>query len=118
MVLALRWVANGDQMPQPSMRLARIGRWRPVGLVDAKAGHLYGPGGIMVSLLVGMLINVPVRATEFLAAIPAPRRHFRRSRRIDPGCERRIVLAWLQTRHSRRVEQDVEVEWIEARPQR
>jgi hypothetical protein len=71
MVLALRWFANGDQMPQPSMRLARIGRWRPVGLVDAKAGHLYGPGGIMVSLLIGMLINVPVRATEYLAAIPA-----------------------------------------------
>ena len=32
---------------------------------------LYGAGGIMVSLLVGMLLNVPVRAAEYLAAMPA-----------------------------------------------
>ena len=32
---------------------------------------LYGAGGIMVSLLVGMLLNVPVRAAEYFAAMPA-----------------------------------------------
>ena len=71
MVLALRWFANGAAMPQPSLRLARAGRWRDVGAVPAKSQPLYGPSGIMVSLLVGMLLNVPVRATEYLAAIPA-----------------------------------------------
>ena len=71
MVLALRWFARGDAMPQPTLRLARIGRWESVGLARARDGALYGPSGIMVSLLVGMLINVPVRATEYLAAIPA-----------------------------------------------
>jgi hypothetical protein len=71
MVLALRWFANSDRMPQPSIRLAQLGRWESVDLSTAKAGPLYGPGGIMVSLLVGILINVPVRATEYLAAIPA-----------------------------------------------
>src|SRR5689334_11477233 len=32
MVLALRWFDQGHQLPQPAMRLARIGRWRPVSL--------------------------------------------------------------------------------------
>ena len=32
---------------------------------------LYGTSGIMVSLLVGILLNVPVRAAEYLAAMPA-----------------------------------------------
>jgi hypothetical protein len=36
MVLALRWFANGAAMPQPSLRLARAGRWRDFGAVPAK----------------------------------------------------------------------------------
>lgn len=32
---------------------------------------LYGPGGMMVSLLVGLLINIPLRAGEYLVAMPA-----------------------------------------------
>lgn len=71
MVLALRWFADGDSQPQPEIRLARLGRWRELGREDAKRHRLYGAAGIMVSLLVGILLNVPVRALEYLAAVPA-----------------------------------------------
>ncbi|MBK5264776.1 MAG: DUF2569 domain-containing protein [Alphaproteobacteria bacterium] len=71
MVLALRWFADGDRLPRPKLRLARAGQWRPVSASAARAHPLYGAGGLMVSLLVGMLINVPVRAAEYLAAMPA-----------------------------------------------
>jgi hypothetical protein len=71
MVLALRWFAEGDSLPQPATRLARIGRWNNLELDAARRHPLYGANGIMVSLLIGMLINVPVRAAEYLAAMPA-----------------------------------------------
>ncbi|WP_343346778.1 DUF2569 domain-containing protein [Sphingomicrobium sp. XHP0239] len=71
MALALRWFADGDRLPQPDWRIARIGRWRDVDLSTARGHRLYGTTGIMVSLLVGMLMNVPMRAAEYLVAIPA-----------------------------------------------
>ena len=71
MVLALRWFADGDRQPQPELRLARAGRWRSVTRGQAKRHRLYGAGGIMVSLLVGILFNIPVRAAEYLASMPA-----------------------------------------------
>jgi hypothetical protein len=69
-LLALRWFADPDLISQPSSRLAFAGRWRPVSKEQAQAHPLYGTTGIMVSLLVGMLLNVPVRVAEYLAAIP------------------------------------------------
>jgi hypothetical protein len=69
-LLALRWFANGHMEPQPTTRLARFGRWVPVSGAEAEAHPLYGTGGIMVSLMVGMMLNVPVRAAEYLAAMP------------------------------------------------
>jgi hypothetical protein len=71
MVLALRWFADGDRQPQPELRLAHAGHWRSVSRHEAMRHRLYGTGGIMVSLLVGILLNVPIRALEYLAAIPA-----------------------------------------------
>jgi hypothetical protein len=71
MVLALRWFADGDQLAQPVTRLARAGRWTAVSRETAMRHTLYGTSGIMVSLLVGMLLNVPVRAAEYLASMPA-----------------------------------------------
>ena len=71
MVLALRWFSDGEAMPQPATRLARIGSWQNLGAGKARRHALYGTSGIMVSLLVGMLLNVPVRATEYFAAMPA-----------------------------------------------
>ena len=71
MGLALLWFRDGHLLPQPTTRLAVAGRWRNVSLDEAQRHRLYGSGGIMVSLLVGMLLNVPVRALEYLASIPA-----------------------------------------------
>jgi Protein of unknown function (DUF2569) len=71
MALALRWFAASDRLPQPVTRLARVGAWRQVSRYEAQRHPLYGATGIMVSLLVGNLLNVPVRAAEFLAAMPA-----------------------------------------------
>lgn len=71
MLLALRWFADGERQPQPATRLARLGSWRSVSSDEARRHSLYGTTGIMVSLLVGMLINIPVRAMEYLAAMPA-----------------------------------------------
>lgn len=84
MALALFWFRRGDELPQPTTRLAIVGRWRNVAAEDARRHPLYGSSGIMVSLLVGMLLNVPVRALEYLAAIPALSGH---------------VPAWLSTLH-------------------
>jgi hypothetical protein len=52
MVLALRWFADGDRLPQPKSRLARVGAWRSVPLAEARRHPLYGANGIMVSLLI------------------------------------------------------------------
>ena len=70
-VLALRWFADGDRLPQPERRLALVGRWQPVSRDEAMRHRLYGTSGIMVSLLIGMLLNVPVRAAEYLVTMPA-----------------------------------------------
>jgi hypothetical protein len=69
-LLALRWFRDGDRQPQPTMRLARFGQWRSVARSEAVRHPLYGTSGIMVSLLVGMMLNVPVRAIEYLVAMP------------------------------------------------
>ena len=83
-MLALHWFRNGHLQPQPSIRLARAGRWRPLSRSEAERHPLYGPSGILVSLLVGMMLNVPVRAAEYLAAMPP----------IPEGSP-----AWLQSLH-------------------
>ena len=69
--LALRWFEDGHAMAQPAVRLARIGRWRDVSASEARRHPLFGTDGFMVSLLVGMLLNIPIRAMEYLAATPA-----------------------------------------------
>lgn len=72
-LLALRWFADGHLQPQPATRLARFGRWRPLDRAEAESHPFYGTSGFMVSLLVGMMLNVPVRAAEYLAAMgPVP----------------------------------------------
>jgi hypothetical protein len=71
LMLALRWFEKGDEGPQPTIRLARIGRWRDVSSQEARRHPLYGSSGIMVSLIVGMLINVIFRTGEYLMTMPA-----------------------------------------------
>lgn len=69
-LLALRWFRDGDAMEQPSMRWAFVGKWRSVDQFEARGHRLYGTSGIMVSLLVGMMLNVPVRALEYFVIMP------------------------------------------------
>jgi hypothetical protein len=69
-LLALRWFSDGHLHPQPTTRLARVSQWQRLDLSDAERHPLYGTSGLMVSLLVGMMLNVPIRATEYLVAMP------------------------------------------------
>lgn len=69
-LLALQWFRDGHLQPQPRTRLAIFGRWNKLSPIEAQRHRLYGSSGIMVSLLVGMMLNVPVRAAEYLAAMP------------------------------------------------
>lgn len=74
--LAAYWIADqlfprGLLMQQPEIRLSRIGKWRSVDVLAARSNPLFGPTGLMASLLVGLLLNVAVRSLEFLAAVPA-----------------------------------------------
>lgn len=69
-LLAFHWFRDADRMPQPAIRLARFGKWRQVTHTEAKRYAYFGVTGIMASLLLGILLNIPVRALEFLAAMP------------------------------------------------
>ena len=69
--LALRWFKPGTEMDQPRIRLARVSRWRTISGAEARTMRYYGASGLMYSLMLGILLNVPVRTTEFLFAIPA-----------------------------------------------
>ncbi len=60
---------------QPNIRLAFYGRWRKLDVVSARQHPLFGPTGFMASLLLGMLLNIPVRSFEFLMAVPAMNSH-------------------------------------------
>lgn len=73
-------VANGafsrqKLLAQPSIRLARIGRWTALDRAQARANPAFGPTGFMASLLVGMLLNVVIRTFEFMTAVPAMNGH-------------------------------------------
>lgn len=70
LLLAFHWFRDAERFPQPRHRLARFGAWRVIGADRARSLPLYGVTGIMASLILGMLINIPVRALEFLTAIP------------------------------------------------
>ncbi len=58
-------------VPQPGLRLAVFGRWRSVSAAEARRHAAYGPFGFIASLLLGLILNVPVRALEFVTAVPA-----------------------------------------------
>jgi len=70
------WAANalfprGIDFAQPEIRLAAFGNWRSLDALAVRDHPAFGPVGMMASLLLGMLLNVPVRTAEFMTAIPA-----------------------------------------------
>lgn len=71
LMLALRWFAKGEEMDQPTIRLARLGEWETVSVAEARANPLFGARGLMVSLLIGILMNIPFRALEYFGSMPA-----------------------------------------------
>jgi hypothetical protein len=75
--LALRAVLYryraGTLLDQPDVRLARLGRWRQIDAIECAAFPHYGANGLMIMLLAGLLLNIPVRALEFIAAMPTPK---------------------------------------------
>lgn len=71
MFLGLSWFRKDMLQPQSRYRFSRIGRWRDVDPVAARSLPLFGATGFMASLVVGILLNIPLRAFEFLTAIPA-----------------------------------------------
>ena len=56
---------------QPAIRLCQYGTWRSLHELEARGNPGFGPNGFMASLLLGLLLNVPVRSLEFFAAVPA-----------------------------------------------
>lgn len=60
---------------QPSLRFAKLGHWQNVDLLSARQHPQFGPWGFMASLLIGMMLNVPVRSFEFLLSVPAMNHH-------------------------------------------
>lgn len=66
---------RGALYEQPQIRLARYGKWEKVDCLTARQHKLFGPTGMMASLVIGMMLNVPIRSLEFLAAVPAMNGH-------------------------------------------
>jgi hypothetical protein len=69
--LAVRSFPRGLLTATPEDHFPSYGRWRRLSVIDARDNPLYGPAGLMVSLLIGLLLNIVVRSFEFLAAVPA-----------------------------------------------
>ncbi|QLC22452.1 DUF2569 domain-containing protein [Parasphingopyxis sp. CP4] len=70
LLLAFHWFRDGERQPQPEFRLALFGSWKKVTSFEARSYRFYGVAGIMASLIGGLLLNIPVRVLEFLAAMP------------------------------------------------
>lgn len=70
-LLGLHLFPKDEIHAQPDTRLALYGRWKKVDSLTAQSFSHFGVTGAMASLLLGMLLNVPVRTLEFLVGIPA-----------------------------------------------
>lgn len=84
--LAAGQFPSGRISAQPVVRLARFGNWRSAAPTDIARAVAGGSGGFLVSLLIGIILNVPVRAMEFLASVPA-------INPADPSWAQAIVFA-------------------------
>lgn len=71
LMLAMRAFPRDALLALPSIPLARVGRWTRLHPLAAAEHPLFGAGGLMAGLAIGLLINIPMRTAEFLAAVPA-----------------------------------------------
>lgn len=68
---------RGHLSAQPDVRLCLYGNWKSLNPVAARQNMAFGPTGLMASLIVGILLNVPFRSFEFILSLPV----------IGPGAE-------------------------------
>jgi hypothetical protein len=73
--LAMAVYPPGLLPARTTFRLWPWGRWRRIDAIRARAHPAFGPFGFMASLMVGMLLNIPVRSFEFVLLIPAVNGH-------------------------------------------
>lgn len=71
LMLAMRAFPRDALHALPSIPLARVGRWTRLHPLAAVEHPRFGAGGLMAGLAIGLLINIPMRTAEFLAAVPA-----------------------------------------------
>lgn len=71
LLLGLKLFPMGQVHAQPTFRLAQVGQWRKLDCLEAREMSQFGLYGVMASLLVGIVLNVPVRTLEFLGSVPA-----------------------------------------------
>ncbi|MBV7265864.1 DUF2569 family protein [Erythrobacter ani] len=74
------WIARGAflgerSLSQPTTRFAIFGRWRRLERGSAEINPAFGIVGFMVSLLIGLLLNVVMRTGEYFVAVPAMSAH-------------------------------------------
>lgn len=69
--LAAACFPTGRLLAQPGLRLARFGCWKTVPAFEAARAADYGPSGVIVSLIAGLLISIVLRSGEYFVAIPA-----------------------------------------------
>lgn len=69
--LASKAYPAGAQRNRLEFHLSQWGNWKRIDEGKASATAAYGPYGLMACLMFGLLLNVPVRAFEFLLAVPA-----------------------------------------------
>ncbi|MXO55268.1 DUF2569 domain-containing protein [Pontixanthobacter gangjinensis] len=60
---------------QLDFHLSFLGKWKRIDEQSARKNILFGPVGFIASLLIGMLLNVVIRAGEFFLAVPAMSAH-------------------------------------------
>jgi hypothetical protein len=61
---------KGRILAQPAVRLARIGQWQNVSAYNTASAPAARPGGIVVSLIAGLLIAIVLRTGEYFLAVP------------------------------------------------
>lgn len=55
---------------QPDVRFCLYGTWKRLNPVAARQSMAFGPAGLMASLILGILLNVPFRSFELLLSLP------------------------------------------------
>ncbi len=69
--LAVAAFPLGKAMARPSLHFSRVGKWLRLDVLAVRQHRMFGPVGILASLILGLLLNVVFRSFEFLLAVPA-----------------------------------------------